>query len=249
MIDFHKYEGAGNDFVLVEQLLSVEEIRRICDRKRGVGSDGLIVLSPSNRAESRMAFFNPDATRAALCGNGLRCAALHLLNKGTSSPFTIESDSGMHKVCVRGQLIGVQMVVGQVVRELELDGEKLLYTETGVPHAYILCKNVMQFDLERAGRHFVSHKAFPEGCNINALQIEGSHLYVRTFERGVNNETLACGTGAMGAAAVSRLKQATVHTLSGDLLVVEEDILFGPATKVFSGTWGAPAGAFATLEA
>ena len=203
--------GAGNAFLLV---WGEEKPRGIC------GPDGLIWLRP----DLSMRFFNPDGKEAALCGNGVRCAARFLMEtQGKKPPFTISSACAKHEIRLENGLIGVEMPKARPFEKVMLEGREFFVTEVGVPHAYHIVDRAEGFDLDALGRQFVAHTYFPEGANINIVEI-GDALRLRTFERGVNRETKACGTGAVGAAAL--VKRGQVEALGGRL-EVRGGFLFG----------------------
>lgn len=207
--------GAGNAFLLV---WGEEKPTGLC------GPDGLIWL----RQDLSMRFYNPDGNEAALCGNGVRCAARFLIEtQGKQPPFTITSACSEHRILWENGLIGVEMPRPKPFERVVIEGTEFFTTEVGVPHAYHCLSGVDEFDLDTFGRRFVAHPHFPEGSNINILEI-GERLRLRTFERGVNRETKACGTGAVGAAA---LAQKGLVQAVGGVLEVRGDFLFGP-TKI-----------------
>jgi len=204
--------GAGNAFLLAWGEKRPEEL---------YGPDGLIWLRP----DFSMRFYNPDGGEAALCGNGVRCAARFLMEVlGKKPPFVITSACGAHEIRFENGLIGVQMPKAKPFERVTLEGVNFFITEVGVPHAYHVVDSVEGFDLDAFGCRFVSHPYFSKGSNINIVEI-GEHLRLRTFERGVNRETKACGTGAIGAAA---LGQRRVVEAPGGTLEVHGDFLFGP---------------------
>lgn len=204
--------GAGNAFLLV---WGDEMPKGLC------GPDGLIWLRP----DFSMRFFNPDGQEAALCGNGVRCAARFLMEtQGQKPPFTIQSACSAHAICLENGLIGVEMPRPKPFERVELEGIEFFVTEVGVPHAYHKVERASSFDLDALGRRFVSHPHFPNGANINIIDLSGC---LRTYERGVNRETKACGTGAVGAASLIHRQQITAP---GGSLEVRGGFLFGPTT-------------------
>lgn len=204
--------GAGNAFLLV---WGEEKPEGLC------GPDGLIWLRP----DLSMRFYNPDGKEAALCGNGLRCAARFVIEtQGKQPPFTITTACGSHAIRLENGLIGVEMPLPRPFERVVLEGVEFFVTEVGVPHAYHVVAHSEDFDLDRLGRRFVSHPHFPEGANINILEV-GERVRLRTFERGVNRETLACGTGAVGAAAFTH--RQTIDAVGGRLEIIDT-FLFGP---------------------
>jgi diaminopimelate epimerase len=263
MIPFTKYEGCGNDFILIDNRDPIlpafpsHFLSLLCHRQKGIGADGVLLLENSNHANYRMRIFNSDGSEAEMCGNGLRCLAhyIHELNR-PQSEFVIETMLQKIRVWVDEQGIEIEILPPQWAEEtllLTLGTETfpLHCLDTGVPHAVFFAQeNSPSFDSYapqiRAHPHF-----YPRGTNVNFATVSDSFLALRTFERGVERETLACGTGAVAAAlAAARLgllsSPIQVLPRSGDPLIVSfgrirnafVDIrLRGPANKVFSGTW------------
>lgn len=219
----YRIDGAGNAFVLAWE--GEQPDISLCD------CDGLIWLKPSASASAHMTFFNPDGKTAALCGNGLRAAARFLIEKGEKAPFTIETEQSLHRISVEGGLIGTEMPQHLPFKKIEVDGVAFFYTEVGVPHAYHIVDAVDTFDLESLGLKFVSHPFFSNGCNINILE-KGPPAKLRTFERGVNRETLACGTGAFGAAKLVG-EDPVVIQAPGGRLEIRGEWLFGPTSAPY----------------
>ena len=216
----YRVDGAGNAFVLVWS--EEQPDTSLCD------CDGLIWLKKSEFAAAQMTFFNPDGKTAALCGNGLRAAARFLIERGEKPPFSIETEQSLHRICMEGDLIATEMPEHLPFQQICIDGVPFFYTEVGVPHAYHLVDSVACFDLESFGQKFVSHSFFPHGCNINILE-RGEPARLRTFERGVNRETLACGTGAFGAAKFLGGESVRIEAPGGSLQV-RDQWLFGPTS-------------------
>jgi diaminopimelate epimerase len=245
-IPFTKMVGAGNDFVIVDTVHHPLPAlkgrwravsRAVCDRHRGVGADGLLVLEPSSRADVRMRVFNPDGTEAEMCGNGARCVARFLQD---SSPavhrrslrrrLTYRADRGPRAhVCIEtaGGLFSAQVEQDRVRMwmpdpspleldlTLEADGTswRAAAVQTGVPHLVVPVTDLDAVDVERVGRMLRHHRHFrPQGTNVDFLQADPrrpNRLRIRTYERGVEAETLACGTGVTAC--------AVVQALAGDL--------------------------------
>jgi len=261
-LEFSKMHGAGNDFIVAMDSpgslpLTPAFIRAVCDRRKGVGADGLIVLARSG-ACARMSYFNADGSPASLCGNGLRCAAEFARAKGLSTgpDLDFETDSGrLATRVVSPGMVRIQMPVSEPFKETELDCEwKVFKGAVGVPHAVIPVPVVDRIDVKAQGRRFRFHPAFsPEGANVDFVQIPRDFslpVRIRTYERGVEAETLACGTGATSVAICMRLffgapDLMDVLCAGGDLLRIElickDNIvvnahLTGPARTSFSGT-------------
>ncbi len=270
-VAFHKMTGSGNDFVVVDgrrhplELWSPGVIRATCSRRTGAGADGVVVLEPGSRpSHVRMHYFNADGTRAALCGNAALCAAriAPTLDLAGDGGIVLETDTGpvpARSVPGSGELAELSLpAVSSVRREAEIpltDGETAMYVGTvGVPHLVVLVDSVdapqaEPLDRGRALRH---HPAFrPDGVNVNFVAREHGRWRLRTYERGVEAETLACGTGAVASAAAACLEGLAgmpweVVTASGCTLRVDGALsrasagldapkLVGEGRVVFSG--------------
>lgn len=265
-LPFWKMHGAGNDFILVDarQLTTTpsrEQIAAWCRRRTGVGSDGLLLLHPPQAGgHFRMQFFNPDGGEADMCGNGARCAA-RLAHELQLAPvaMTIETAAGaVQAEMLADGRVRLELPPPQSCRldgQLTLDnGETVHYAfaDTGVPHAVIECEGLDDLAIRTRGRAIRLHPGFaPQGTNVDFIAITGpDSLRIRTYERGVEDETLACGTGIAAAAVTAVLRgrvtsPVTVLTAGGDRLQVgvphHDKIpgtitLTGPAVHVFAGT-------------
>ncbi|QHI69967.1 diaminopimelate epimerase [Tichowtungia aerotolerans] len=263
-IKFWKMHGARNDFVLCDNRdggFPVDDrgfIARIAERHSGIGAEGVILIEKSDRSDFYMHFFNPDGGEAEMCGNGARCAARLAFELGVSDrQMTIETAAGQIRAQVlkRGVRIWMTAPVGWNLNgSLDLDGRMLTYgfVNSGVPHAVMRTGDVQDVDVVGIGSAVRRHRDFaPEGANVNFMQImpEGDIL-VRTYERGVEAETMACGTGVTACALVAAKNgwaelPVLVHTRSGDMLVVDGELtedgardvtLTGPSEHVFEGT-------------
>lgn len=263
-IPYVKMHGCGNDFVLIDnrgvgvpkEIMSEWAIR-LCHRTMGIGADGLIFLDrtpPAMVSDYVWHFYNADGSRGEMCGNGARCAALLSTRIGLAGlEHTIGTDAGPVKAEVdsgRAE-VRVQLTRPKELRtRLSLDVEGMEcpahYVNTGVPHVVVLTDDIEAIDVERLGRAIRFHSGFePDGTNVNFVQIEDrSNLLIRTYERGVEAETYACGTGCCAAVVVAHtLKHVepsvVLRTAMGDeLLVTLEDgevYLQGPATVVHEG--------------
>lgn len=257
---FSKYEGLGNDFVVVdaerEDALGPADAERLCDRRRGIGADGVLLLLPPSGpgAIARMRVINSDGTTPEMCGNGLRCVALHLAReRGASSlEATVETDAGPRvcSVALKSPSEGDVLVdMGEVravgSKTIDLDGQSLALElgDAGNPHA-ILFGESSRAIAEKLGLRIASHPAFPNGVNAGFAHVEGSRIDLVVWERGAGL-TLACGTGACAAAVVARAKnlvpQGTVSVrLPGGTLEIDPDPkgrtrMRGPARLVFEG--------------
>ena len=239
-VPFVKMQGSGNDFVLIDNrpgILDPENlgdfIRGVCRRSRSVGADGLILLEASDRADFRWHFFNADGSRAEMCGNGSRCAArwAHRLGMAPAS-LTFETDAGLIAARVNGRRVRVRMTDPSPVEkdiQIAMNGSdlRLQFVNTGVPHAVEFVEDLEGRDVAGAGRFVRNHGRFqPAGTNVNFVRTEDRHrVAVRTYERGVEEETLACGTGAVASALVSAEmgyadSPVGVLTRSGEILEI-----------------------------
>lgn len=259
-IPFWKYAGCGNDFILIdnrEQLFPChhrDHIRTLCHRNLGVGADGIILLEESDKADARMRIFNADGSEAEMCGNGIRCLASLMRRLGWEDPqLMIETLHRVYTLSWEGTLIRIAMGAPSDIRwqvPLDIDGRhvNVHYLNSGVPHAILFVERVDTLDVERWGRLLRYHHAFaPAGANANFARIDPQgRIWLRTYERGVEKETLACGTGAtataLAAAHLHYLKgPIRVHVRSGDTLTVDftpdfhEVTLAGPASFIYQG--------------
>jgi diaminopimelate epimerase len=253
-IPFWKLTGAGNDFVLLSGLPKGRSgaalARTLCDRRFGVGADGLIVMTRRG-SRVRLDYWNGDGS-AAFCGNGSRCAALWTAAKGWTKgrEFVLDSNRGSLTARLTGK--GRAEVVMPAPKGLRLgvnvktEGRSLQahYVDTGVPHAVVFVPHIDAVDVPKLGRMLRSHKAFGRaGANVDFVEIKNNLLFIRTYERGVEAETLACGTGVVASAFVARVlgfdrSPVRVVVRGGDALSVSFDNgprLEGPGKIVFSG--------------
>ncbi len=244
-ISFVKLQGSGNDFVLLEQRsrsrlqMSKPFIEKICDRRFGVGADGVLLAEASKKADVRMRIFNADGSEAEMCGNGARCLALYYFNTTGRKAFSIETGAGLLAARITENGIKIRMTdptdirldlcVKAAGREYNVD-----FVDTGVPHAVIEVQDTVQVPVARIGRLLRYHNVFsPAGTNVDFIQrqADGS-VCIRTYERGVEDETLACGTGSVAAALISVINhegcgtkphmkhRVCVKTKSGEVLRV-----------------------------
>jgi diaminopimelate epimerase len=257
--------GAGNDFVLIDDRaqtlkLSRDQIVKICDRHRGVGADGLIRFVPcaSGKADWAWAFFNSDGSAGEMCGNGARCFARFVGRKtGQPRDFTFETEAGIITARFAGELVTINLTAPTDLRLSEKvalrDGPLLIHSiNTGVPHAVLFVPDADKAMVLQLGPEIRRHSHYaPKGTNVNFVQVLGpGHIRVRTFERGVEGETLACGTGVTASALISaKVHQfrspVRVQVQGGDQLEVNfretggafSDVqLTGPADFVFEGS-------------
>jgi len=266
MLKFTKMNGAGNDFVLLDNLdgrldLGPGQIAHLCDRHRGVGADGvLIVEPPANGADFRMRYYNADGGEAEMCGNGARCFARYASRiTGRRGAVRFETPAGVIRAECDGANVRLAMSEPHDLvldRQVSLPGGSVTAhsVNTGVPHAVVFVEDLERTDVRGLGAALRYHPDFaPKGTNANFVQIVDSQTAaIRTYERGVEDETLACGTGVVAAALILHLKQAapspvSVRVRGGDTLLVsfEEEggvlrnvSLTGPADFVFEGEIG-----------
>jgi diaminopimelate epimerase len=264
VLEFTKMNGAGNDFVLIDNRaqtikLSRDQIARLCDRHRGVGADGVMVLIPctSGKADWAWDFYNSDGSTGEMCGNGSRCFA-RFVQKRTGNPndFTFETEAGIIGAKFQGDRVTINLTAPRDLRlgeqvHLSSGPQAIHSLNTGVPHAVLYVPDADEAMVAQLGPEIRRHPHFgPKGTNVNFTQVlQPNHIRVRTFERGVEGETLACGTGVTAAALISArvhrfVSPVKVQVQGGDLLEVgfEEENggfsdvrLTGPAEFVFEG--------------
>jgi len=232
-IEFTKMVASGNDFVVINsepESVSLKKLaREICDRKFGVGADGLLVLSRISPDTIRMRIFNSDGSEAQMCGNGSRCAALYTGKKN----IKIKTLAGIIMAKVNADNVKVRLSKPKDLKlgiPIKVSGRNLAvnFINTGVPHTVIFVEGIEKINVREIGREIRRHKKFlPAGTNVDFVEIlSQDSLRIRTYERGVEDETLACGTGSVAAALIFALKTYSVlpkinmHTKSGEILKV-----------------------------
>ncbi len=261
-INFTKMVGAGNDFIVIDNRSHVlsEVIGQfsvqMCDRRNGIGADGLLLIEKSEKSDFKMRIINPNGREAEMCGNGARCAALYAqMNHLAGKTMTIETMAGEieARISTKGVILLMSrpkdMVLGLKIRNKDLDLD-VHSINTGVPHAVVFVNSIDKAPIVEVGRFLRHHAKFaPHGTNVDFVSLaDKESIRVRTYERGVENETLACGTGivasALIASAVRGYKSPVfVKTQGGDTLTVTfekstpfQDVkLEGPARLVYSG--------------
>lgn len=246
---FSKYHGAGNDFILIqdfEEVFPKEKVAFLCDRHFGIGADGLILAQESQIADFKMVYFNADGSQADLCGNGLRCFAHFLLDLGfEKGTYKVEIANQVLTVIANRSKISTFFPYPSILHwELELENRQWFVVKCGVPHAVIFEEGEVEVNEE--GRKIRNHPLFgSEGVNVNFVQKSGENTFaVRTYERGVEGETQACGTAAVAVAFVAnKLGKSRCHvkviTRSKECIEVnmgEEIEVIGPSLKVFDGS-------------
>lgn len=255
MIEFFKYQGTGNDFVLIDnRALSFDKndtklISQMCDRKFGIGADGLILLEYADSVDFHMVYYNSDGRLSTMCGNGGRCIVRFAEKLGIvkdSAVFT--AVDGRHKATINKNIVSLQM---NDVSEISIL-EDAVFLDTGSPHHVELVLNLDSFDVFGRGKSIRHNQYGSEGANVNFVEpIAADTFSVRTYERGVENETLSCGTGvtavaiAMHATAKTSSNRINLITPGGALEVsfvahgkqYIDVVLTGPAEMVFKGQW------------
>jgi diaminopimelate epimerase len=251
-ITFYKYQGTGNDFVMVDDRSQVFDekdldlVRSLCDRKFGIGADGLILIRNHVEFDFEMIYFNADGSQS-MCGNGARCAVAFSSFLGIVGEKTrFLAIDGPHEAILReGQ---VELMMGNVQEIKDMSGD--FFVNTGSPHHIRFVENIEDYPVFQAGKTVRYDAVYaPGGTNVNFLQpIEQDEVFVRTYERGVENETLSCGTGVTAGALVfgsqNGINHVKIKTLGGNLSVkfhkndqggFQDIWLIGPAEQVFSG--------------
>lgn len=274
-LHFTKMSGAGNDFVLINKernkALSIGKnfITSICNRKNGIGADGLITISRSDTYDFSMRYYNADGSTGSLCGNGARCAIKFAEINGLTQNGNVKFLSNGKKYSgsiLKGNIVKFNLREPKDLKEnFHINANNLSitasYMDTGSPHTVIFVEDIKKngrrvfkklddipvFDLGRKIRY--SKYFHPQGSNVNFIYVSNKKIYIRTYERGVENETLACGTGAVAAALIGNLQKklnspVTLITKGRDKLFVEFNVLnerfkklslTGPAKIVFDG--------------
>ncbi|MGB2128113.1 MAG: diaminopimelate epimerase [Flavicella sp.] len=253
---FYKYQGTGNDFVMIDNRdlhfpkNNVAFIRHLCDRRFGIGADGLILLNPSEEYDFTMVYFNADGNEGTMCGNGGRCLVAFAHDLGViKKNSTFDAVDGLHHAKIYEGVVELQMVD---VKEIQLNENKA-FLDTGSPHHVEIVKDIATYDVYSEGKKIRNGAPyFEEGTNVNFVENTGDASFrVRTFERGVENETLACGTGATAVAIAMYAQKKTDKTIiklqveGGNLEVsfketndhYTEVFLKGPAKYVFEGNY------------
>lgn len=247
-ISFTKMVASGNDFIILHNVsITKRLIQKLCNRHTGIGSDGILLLEPSKKADFKMRIFNPDGSEPEMCGNGARCISLYAWKKKLiPKRFKIETLAGIIFASVAPHdKITISLNKPKNIKlNLKLKNLKIHSINTGVPHVIIYVPDINKADVLRTGRAVRLDKQFqPQGTNVNFVQVLGKNrISVRTYERGVEDETLACGTGVVASAIISNKlhnldSKIKINTKSGDILEVDTKkvSLTGPAHFVFEG--------------
>jgi len=253
-ISFYKYQGTGNDFIMIDNRYNLfpksnaKLISRLCDRKFGIGADGLILLEASDNYDFTMKYYNADGNEGSMCGNGGRCIVafanfLKIINIDT----VFDAVDGIHKATIVGDVVSLKMNDVSIIKEFSDE----LFLDTGSPHHITYVDNITTVDVKTVGKKIrYGAPYFEEGTNVNFVEQKNENTFsVRTYERGVENETLSCGTGVTAVAIASHKAKKTnqnaiiLETLGGSLEVsftydnnyYKNVFLKGKATLVFNG--------------
>lgn len=261
-INFSKYNATGNDFVVIdnrEQLYRAEDSllwNRLCSLKTGIGADGVLLLENSNRVDFKMRYINADGGEVEMCGNGARAitAFAHEVLEIKKSSYHFETMNGVYK-CSLDKEFGYKLKMTELydiekisLKDLEplMQSSQSMYLNTGVPHAVFEVSKLKDYPLYDNGKKVRFDHRFPKGANANFYEVLTSgHIKIRTYERGVENETLSCGTGATATALAAAKfhgwsEEVVLETLGGRLAVkfdksLSEIYLCGKVEKIFEG--------------
>ena len=253
-LEFFKYHGAGNDFIIIDNRSNVfpkddhDLIRHYCDRRFGIGADGLMLLDKSVDADFNMAYFNADGRPGSMCGNGGRCIVAFAKTLGLFNKSTLFNALGeKYQATIKGEQVSLKMID---VAHIETHQDHV-FLDTGSPHHVVFTNNLRELNVVEQGRKIrYGAPYFDIGTNVNFVEkLNGNTFGVRTYERGVENETLSCGTGVTAVALAgfhlnkTSEKEVNIETPGGKLKiefelenkVYKNIILTGPATFVFKG--------------
>ncbi len=252
---FHKYQGTGNDFIMIDNRLgffpkeSVALVEKLCDRRFGIGADGLILLENDADTDFRMVYYNSDGNQSSMCGNGGRCLVAFAKSLGLISNSTtfIATDGLHHATILENGLVSLQM---KEVQEVKIEAD-YVFLNTGSPHHVTLVNDIQNLDVKKEGSTIRYSDLYGKaGSNVNFVsQLGEANFRLRTYERGVEDETLSCGTGAtataiaMNAIGKTNSNEIAIDVEGGKLKVsfektntgYENVLLEGPATFVFEG--------------
>jgi len=252
-LSFYKYQGTGNDFVIIDNRTdffpkdNTKLVAFLCDRKFGIGADGLILLENDTASDFKMVYYNSDGSESTMCGNGGRCIVAFANKLGIiKAKTTFNAIDGLHNASVDGTTITLEMIDVATIKSKE----KYLFLNTGSPHHVQFVENLKDFNVVKEGAKLRYGLYGQEGSNINFVEAIDSNTYsVRTYERGVENETLSCGTGVTAVALAMHHKALTtqehvfINTIGGKLEVsftknengYKKVNLIGEATFVYQG--------------
>ena len=252
-MNFYKYQGAGNDFIMIDNrdrtfALNTLQIAGLCNRHFGIGSDGLILLNPSSDFDFTMVYYNADGKQGSMCGNGGRCLVAFARDLGiVKKQATFDAVDGEHYATITNDEVCLKMMD---VRKIKAQNTHCVL-DTGSPHYVKMVKDIQGLDVVKKGAEIRYQSDFPDGINVNFVKkINRETFRVRTYERGVESETLACGTGVTAVAlAMHHTKKTDVHQITlqakGGILqvsfepkaeqVYQNIFLKGNAKQVFKG--------------
>jgi diaminopimelate epimerase len=257
-LNFYKYHGNGNDFIMIDNTknmlaLSVDRVAAICHRRFGVGADGLILINLCDKADFEMIYYNSDGNVGSMCGNGGRCAAAFAFANGIAKrEMRFLAYDGLHKAMITkgsgsDDEFDVSLQLADV-KDIEFNSD-YIFLNTGSPHYVEFVDHLAEFDVVEMGRKTrYSEKFHPNGTNVNFVELRDNEVFVRTYERGVEDETLSCGTGVAATAIATYFKtgntKINVHSPGGDFRVDIEKkgdiftniVLHAPVKIVFEGT-------------
>lgn len=266
IIELTKMNGSGNDFILIDnrshflRSVSLPDLARtLCRRRESVGADGLILVEESNLADFKWRFFNADGSEAEMCGNGGRCVARYAYENSIAGPtLTFETLAGIIRAEIKGRRVKIELpevTNPQTEMIISVDGKEytVSFINTGVPHTVLMVDDLPPVPVAELGRKIRFHPAFqPAGTNVNFVWVrDSSHIHIRTYERGVEAETLACGTGSVASALVAAILRGVaspvdVMTQGGEVLTISftktpkgsfpRVFLEGDTCLVFKGT-------------
>jgi len=263
-IEFVKMHGNGNDFVVIDETEKVtiknkaSFAMKTCNRRFGIGADGILFVSRPAGVDLGMRLLQPDGSEAEMCGNGIRCLVMYAVDAGyvKRGMVTVKTKAGVREVTAKKSSVIVDMGKPQFSRSVipalgtgdqfieTMHGVVVSAVNTGVPHAVIF-EDQADVDVHDLAVKIRFDPVFPQGANVNFVKVDGNALVVRTYERGVERETLSCGTGAVAAAAVANQMglidtRVTVKTLGGSLKVTlrnDRALMEGPAETVYKGIY------------
>ncbi|TVQ86794.1 MAG: diaminopimelate epimerase [Bacteroidetes bacterium] len=261
-LQFYKYHGAGNDFIIIDEMrkknpesetLGTEMIAALCHRKFGIGADGLMLLRPHPENDFRMIYYNSNGLEGSMCGNGGRCLVAFAKYQGYISQETdFMASDGIHKGIIwKDNGINSDVSISMQNIEYIKEMDEGLFLDTGSPHLVRFVENLEHIDVFLEGKKIRNSAVFaPGGTNVNFVEVKQNKIHIRTFERGVENETLACGTGITAAAISTHYKKLInnreryyVNAKGGELAVsfttadnmYRNVMLQGPVVRVFKG--------------
>jgi diaminopimelate epimerase len=257
-LNFFKYEGAGNDFILIDNrnkafssFINTETIKKLCDRHFGIGADGLMILELKNNFDFEMRYFNADGREGSMCGNGGRCIvafAKHLSLIQTETNFLAVDGPHYATISENDNWVSLKMID---VQEINSDGDAFVLN-TGSPHFVLQVDDLASKNVYQDGKNIRNNEIYSkDGINVNFVEDFGNHYFVRTYERGVENETFACGTGVTAVSMAMAKKKGLTGKIKNSIKVPGGNLsvsfnynekifsnvfLEGPATFVFEGS-------------